>query len=252
MKDDGKLARLYADGLNLSGSDTLELSAEHAHYLSKVMRKSVGDKIRLFNETNGEWVCEIMEISRKSMSVTPIEQLRTPSPSLDIELCLGILKKPRLGNLLEKATELGVAKLRPVITDRVQFPKLAVDKHRKYLIEAAEQTERMDIPVLAEPLKLDALLSDWPDNRFLVFADEAASAAPALQAIANIDGPISFLVGPEGGFTDEERALITAHPNTVPVTLGPRILRAETAAFALLSLWQSVHGDWTQAPRLTK
>ena len=144
----------------------------------------------------------------------------------------------------EKATELGVRTLQPVLTARTQFPKFNIDKARLQAIEATEQTERLDLPIIEPLVKLDTLLSNWNSKRSLIFADEAGEAMPALSALKSLSEPSAILIGPEGGFTPQEREVIRDHSFVTAVSLGPRILRADTAALSLLTLWQAVQGDW--------
>ena len=161
----------------------------------------------------------------------------------DFVLCAALLKKDRFDMLLEKATELGAARIQPVLTRRCVADRLNLDRARALVIEAAEQCARTALPGLAAPVKLEALLRDWPANRALFFADELGGA-PAASAFAAHTGPAALLTGPEGGFDDAERAAIRAHPQAVPVSLGPRILRGETAAIAGCALWMASAGDW--------
>lgn len=238
MRADYTLPRLYLDHL-LTGE--IDLSREHAHYLGTVLRKRVGDRIRLFNGRDGEWAAEIMTADRKSMRLSVSEQLREPRPVPDIRLLFAPLRKHRTATVLEKATELGVRTLQPVITARTQYPKFNLDRAQAQIVEAAEQTERLDLPELAPPLSLDdALKSD----RALIFADEAGDGPTALQTLGGLALPLDLLIGPEGGFTEAERDIIRTRAHVYPVSLGPRILRADTAAISLLTLVQATVGDW--------
>jgi 16S rRNA (uracil1498-N3)-methyltransferase len=166
----------------------------------------------------------------------------------DLWLLAAPVKKDRFQMIVEKATELGIARIIPVLTERSHAPLAKADKLRHYLIEAAEQCERTALPALDPPQRLDALLAAWPAERGLFFADERlhseTSQTDLCSAMASHDGPAAILIGPEGGFTDVENAAIRAHAAAVPISLGPRILRAETAAIAAISLWMAQHGDW--------
>jgi len=246
MRENYTLIRLYLD-TDLSGGQMLELSNAHSHYLCNVLRKSVGDALRVFNGADGEWRAQITDMSKKSASIEILERLRAPKACPDITLCFAPVRKHRNAFIAEKATELGVLRLQPVITARTQFPKLNLDKMRAQIIEAAEQTERLDIPSLGQVMRLDDMLRAYTD-RTVFFADEAGGAIPAMDAIKqhNDNGPAVILIGPEGGFTDQERETLQAQDNVVPISLGPRILRADTAALSVLTLWQSVHGDWSE------
>jgi 16S rRNA (uracil1498-N3)-methyltransferase len=236
MRANYTLPRLYLDQ-PLSGE--IELSREHAHYFGTVLRKSVGDCVRLFNARDGEWSAQVAEKGRKSMRLEIMDRLRDPQPVPDIRLLFAPLRKHRLNIVIEKATELGVRTLQPVLTTHTQFPSVNVERAQAQIIEAAEQTERLDLPEIHAPIPLsDALAA----NRTLVFADEAGGDC-AVGAISGATLPLDVLIGPEGGFSDEERAAIRARDNTLPISLGPRILRADTAAVGLLMLVQATVGD---------
>ena len=242
MRENYTLTRLYVETA-LSEGDSVELSKEQAHYLGKVLRKGQGDAVRLFNGETGEWRAEISAMSKRAATLRVKERLRAPKSCPDITLCFAPIRKHRTAFIIEKATELGVRKLQPVITAHTQFPKFNVEKARLQAIEAAEQTERLDIPKIAEPQKLIDMIEQW-DNRTLIFADEAGGAYPALNALSTLKGPAAILIGPEGGFTPQERELLRSQNFVKPASLGPRILRADTAAISLLTLWQAVQGDW--------
>ena len=209
-----------------------------------MLRKGEGDAVRIFNGVDGEWRAKITAVSKRAVSLSIKERLRAPEPCPDITLCFAPIRKHRTAFILEKATELGVSFLQPVITARTQFPKLNFKKMRAQIIEAAEQTERLDIPVISEPQKLEVLLKEWDTDRAVIFADEAGDARPAMEVLKTIKGPIAILIGPEGGFTPQERELLRAQNYVTPVSLGPRILRSDTAALSLITLWQAVQGDW--------
>jgi len=242
MRENYTLPRLYLPD-DLSAGAQIELSREAAHYLSTVIRKNVDDLLRVFNGDSGEWRAEISQIRKKSALINIMEQLRTPALVPDVTLLFAPVRKHRTAFIIEKATELGVRRFQPVLTARTQFPRLNIAKARLQAIEAAEQTERLDVPEIREAKPLLDVLSGWDDTAIL-FADEAGDAQNVREACANYPVPIAILIGPEGGFTDAERSEIRAMSNVYPVSLGPRILRADTAAVALLSIWQSVMGDW--------
>ena len=244
MRENYTLTRLYVDS-SLEVGESLELPKAQAHYLGTVLRKREGEAVRIFNGQDGEWRAQITVISKRAATLTIIEQLRDPKPSPDITLCFAPVRKHRTAFITEKATELGASSLRPVITERTQFPKLNLEKMQAQAIEAAEQTERLDIPVIHPAQKLGQLLDGWDSSRALIFADEAGEAAPAMQALSDIEGAAAILIGPEGGFSPQEREQLRAKNFVTPVSLGPRILRADTAALSLLTLWQAVQGDWT-------
>jgi len=245
MRENYTLSRLYFD-MPLNEGVTLILPKEQAHYLGNVLRKREGDEVRIFNGQNGEWRAEILAMSKKSIEVVVKEQLRMPRYCPDITLCFALIRKHRTQFIIEKATELGVRTLQPVLTARTQFPKINIDKARLQVIEAAEQTERLDLPIIEPLIKLDTLLSNWDSKKPLIFADEAGDALPALSALKSLSEPSAILIGPEGGFTPQEREILRGHNFVTAVSLGPRILRADTAALSLLTLWQAVQGDWGQ------
>ncbi|HEV7659649.1 MAG TPA: 16S rRNA (uracil(1498)-N(3))-methyltransferase [Allosphingosinicella sp.] len=232
------LPRLFVDqvlseGLNLTVDGT---------YLGAVLRLGPGDQVKLFDDRSGEWLAEIAEAGKKRVTLAVGERLREREAVPDLWLLFAPVKRGRIDWLVEKATELGVARLLPVITRRTVVERLNLERLRAHVIEAAEQCERTALPALAEPQKLAALLKAWPAGRTLYFADEAGG-----EAFAPAPGPAAILIGPEGGFTDEERAAIRALPQAYPVSLGPRILRADTAALAAVTLWMAGAGDWPRA-----
>jgi len=243
MRENYTLPRLYVTD-DLQAGATLDLSREQAHYLGTVLRKSLGESVRVFNGRDGEWRAEMSAVTKKSAQLTLTEPLRAPVTVPDITLLFSPVRKHRTAFIFEKGTELGVRRFQPVLTTRTQFPRLNLEKARAQVIEAAEQTERLDLPEVLPLRPLKDVLAAWGDTPIL-FADEAGGAVPARDALPA--APAALLIGPEGGFTPEERAELRAMAGVTPVTLGPRILRADTAALALLSLWQSARGDWGEA-----
>jgi len=229
------LPRLFVDQVLAEGASvTVE-----GTYLGAVLRLGAGDKVKLFDDRSGEWLAEIAEAGKKRCTLAVLERLRERESVPDLWLLFAPIKRGRIDWLVEKATELGVARLQPVITRRTIVERLNLERLRAHAIEAAEQCERTALPELAEPAKLDALLKTWPADRPLYFADERGGAR-----FAPTSGPAAILIGPEGGFTDEERDAVRALPQANPISLGPRILRADTAALAALSLWMAAAGDW--------
>lgn len=243
MRENYTLTRLYVDDA-LSDGEIVELAKKQAHYLGNVLRKGEGDVLRVFNGSDGEWRAEISGLSKRTASIIIKERLRDSQICPDITLCFAPIRKHRTTFIVEKATELGVRRLQPVITARTQFPKLNLERMRAQAIEAAEQTERLDIPAISEPQSLESLLKEWDAQRRLIFADEAGDAKTAQEALESIKGPAAILIGPEGGFTPQERESLHMQKYVTPVSLGPRILRADTAALSLLTLWQARQGDW--------
>lgn len=222
----------------------IALDRDATHYLVSVMRRAAGDSVRLFNGQDGEWEAVVIAASRKAAELECRSQLREQSLPPDLELLFAPVKKARTDFIVEKATELGVRTIRPVITARTIADKVRTDRLSALAREAAEQTERLDLPAIDDAEKLDVVLGKW-GSRPLVFCDEAGDARPMLEVVQDLGRqPVSILIGPEGGFTPEERDRIRAIHEAIPVTLGPRILRADTAAAAALTLWQAACGDW--------
>lgn len=234
--------RLFVDGPLTQGQSVI-LEGGPAHYLGKVMRASAGDAVILCDDQTGEWAAEVTEAGKRAVILTVRTKLREREQVPDLWLCPALLKKDRFDLVLEKATELGARSIRPVLTRRCVADKLNAERARAVTVEAAEQCARTALPELAEPVKLEALLREWPEDRALFFADELGGA-PAAEAFAAHQGPAAILIGPEGGFDDAERAAIRALPQARPIGLGPRILRGETAAIAALSVWMASAGDW--------
>lgn len=232
--------RLFV-GAALAEGLAITLEGGQANYLAGVMRVRPGDPVRLCDDRTGEWLAEVREAGRRAVTLTVATRLRAREAVPDLWLLFAAIKKGPIDWLVEKATELGVARLQPIITQRTIVDRLNLDRLRAHAIEAAEQCDRTALPTLAEPVKLASLLRDWDESRLLLFADEQGGAA--LAEVAR-PGPAAILIGPEGGFTTEERAAIRAHAAARAITLGPRILRAETAACAAITLWMGAVGDW--------
>jgi len=233
--------RLFVDEPLAPGARRID--GPPAHYLLQVMRLKVGDPVKLFDDVTGEWLATVAAAGKRDLTVDVTAQLRPREPVPDLWLCAAPLKKGRVDWLAEKACELGVDRLVPVVTRRTVVDKPNTDRLRAHMVEAAEQCDRTALPQVADPVKLPALLRDWPADRTLFFADEAGGV-PALDAMRARPGPAAILIGPEGGFDDDERASIRAHPQAVGISLGPRILRADTAAAAAVTLWMAAAGDW--------
>jgi 16S rRNA (uracil1498-N3)-methyltransferase len=215
-----------AAGAALAGSEA------QAHYLAHVMRRKPGDEVVLFNGRDGEWRVRIDALSRKAVRFAPQVQLRPQVPEPDCWLCFALLKRQKTDLVVEKATELGVSVIQPVLTARTQADHVNLDRLRAIAIEAAEQCERLAVPEIRPPVSLAVLLGKFPADRGLFMADERRTAKLAGTALA----PAALLVGPEGGFTEAEVEGIASHPFVTRVSLGARILRAETAAIAGLTL----------------
>ncbi len=234
--------RLYVD-TPLAAGVRVPIDGGQAHYLVSVMRMKDGDPVKLFDDATGEWLALARDIRKRDLILEVAEQLRPREPVPDLWLCVAPIKKGRIDWTIEKACELGVDRIVPVLTRRTVVDRLNLDRLRAHVVEAAEQCGRTALPELVEPVKLAALLATWPADRALFFADETGGD-PAAAAMRAHGGPGAILIGPEGGFTPEERDAIRALPNAHGVSLGPRILRAETAAAAAVALWMANAGDW--------
>lgn len=234
--------RLFVAGPLAEGT-AITIDGPQAHYLARVMRVAPSDAVVLCDDLTGEWAARVTAADKRSVTLEAQERLRQREAVPDFWLCAALLKKDRFDLVLEKACELGAARIVPVLTRRCVADKLNSERARAILTEAAEQCARTALPELAAPIKLEALLKDWPANRVLFFADEAGGE-PAADAFAGSRGPAALLTGPEGGFDDQERAAIRAHPQARAISLGPRILRGETAAIAASALWMGTCGDW--------
>jgi 16S rRNA (uracil1498-N3)-methyltransferase len=233
------LPRLYVRP-GLAEGARIELDAGQANYLGNVMRLGEGAELLVFDGSTGEWLARIAEAGKKRMALTVETRTREPEAIPDVWLAFAPVKRNQTDWLVEKATELGVARLIPVMTRRTIAERVKLERLEAIAVEAAEQCGRTRLPVIEEPVPLRKLLETDADRTFY-FADEGGGEA-AVSAFK--PGAAVILTGPEGGFTDEERAAIRAAPNAVPISLGPRILRAETAALAALAAYMAVAGDW--------
>lgn len=227
----------------LSPDAQVVIEGGQAHYLARVMRIAPGDAVVLCDDQTGEWAARVVEAGKREVVVTCEALLRPREEVPDFTLCAALLKKDRFDLVLEKACELGVRRIQPVLTRRCVADKLNLERARAVLTEAAEQCARTALPEITAPVKLEALLKGWQTDRALFFADENGGANAA-QQFAAIAGPAALLIGPEGGFDEAERAAVRALPQTHAITLGPRILRGETAAIAAIALWMGTTGDW--------
>ena len=225
----------------LADGATVGISGSSAHYLMAVMRLKEGAPVKLFDDISGEYLATITNLGKRDLVLTVQARLRDREQSPDLWMCQALIKKDRFDWVAEKACELGVARFVPVLTARCVVDKVKEDRLRAHMIEAAEQCERTALPEIAALARLDALVKNWPPERTLYFCDERGGES-FLDAICT--GPGAILIGPEGGFTDDENTAIRAHPNARPVSLGPRILRADTAAVAAISVWMAKNGDW--------
>ncbi len=240
--------RVYIAGMLRPGV-ALELAPGQAHHLRTVLRLGAGAAVVAFNATDGEWLCHITEIGRDRVVVLAVERrIRPVETEPDLWLLFAPIKRARLDWLVEKATELGVGALMPVWTRRTQIERLNLDRLRAHAIAAAEQSERLSVPQLHEPQALDRLLDGWPDERRLIVCDETGNGSPIAEEAARLGhGPVALLIGPEGGFADTELDYLGKLSFVTRVGLGPRVLRADTAALAALAVLQAVAGDWRRA-----
>jgi 16S rRNA (uracil1498-N3)-methyltransferase len=228
---------------DLDAGALLELDEGQSRYLAAVMRQAVGDEVAVFNGRDGEWRATLAKVGKKAVSLTALSRTRVQETGPDLELVIALVKRARLETVVEKAAELGARRVQPVVTERTNADHTRVERLQAIAVEASEQTGRLDVPQVLEPVKLEKLLAKWDVSRQLLFCDEAGDAAPVLGAV-KAAGPWAILIGPEGGFSPKERETLRGLPYAVPAALGPRILRADTAAISALTLWQAAVGDW--------
>jgi 16S rRNA (uracil1498-N3)-methyltransferase len=221
-------------------------TSEQINYLLNVLRLREANEILLFNGVDGEWRARIENVSRRTATLVAFEQTRKQDAAPDLDHAFAPLKQARLDYMIQKSTEMGVRRLVPVITRRTQVRRVNRTRLRANAIEAAEQCGVLTAPIVEEEIELTKFLSTLPKDRLLVFCDEDAQVSDPIEALraANAPNGVTLLIGPEGGFDDFERDAILRLPNIVRISLGPRILRADTAAVAALALVQSVLGDW--------
>lgn len=230
---------------DLAAGAAIEPPRDQAHYLVNVMRLAPGAELALFNGRDGEWRATVTEASKRGCRLSVGARLRAQQAPPDLDLVVALVKRARLETIVEKAAELGARRVRLAITERTNADHTKLARLQAIAVEAAEQTGRLDVPQVLEPQKLDRLLADLGEGRRLMFCDEAGDAAPAKDALAAAGGDAwAVLIGPEGGFSPAERERIRALPSATPVSLGPRILRADTAAISAMTLWQAALGDW--------
>lgn len=240
--------RLYVEKRLTKGA-AFELGPEQTHYLVHVMRLAARDRVRLFNGRDGEWDAVIEKQSKKRILIAPKKCCRPQDTIADLWFLFAPIKRNRIDNLVEKATELGVAHLKPVITERTETKRINMNRLKAHVIEAAEQTKRLCIPKIDEAEPLEKVLNDWPSARRLLLCDETGGGPPILEAIVRAGpGEWAILTGPEGGFTRGELDVLRQLPFVISASLGPRVLRADTAAIAALTCWQAVLGDWKKRP----
>lgn len=242
MSNKKPITRLYINGEFKPGAIHL-IDESQGHYLVNVMRIQLGDHVELFNGHDGEWIGEITKVGKGKAKVTIREKISAQVNEPDLWYLFAPVKKARVDYMIQKATELGVSQISPIITNRTNLDRIKHDKLVANAVEAAEQCGRMTVPHIDELTLLEKVLQNWPDDRALIFCDEAGDAV-FMKDVSRMFDKWAILIGPEGGFTSEERKMIRDHKNAIAITLGPRILRADTAAVSALSLWQSFIGDW--------
>ena len=241
--------RLYiCDGL--AEGIEVELTEKQHHHLCHVMRRRLGDEVALFNGRDGEWQGAIMFLSKKSCRLVILKQLRQQTLETDLWLVFALLKRGPIDFVAEKASEMGVSRLCPVITGRTNVARVNLERLRTIMVEAAEQCGRLTVPEIDEPKKLDLLLSEWPDGRGLVLLDESGAGKPIAEVMGSrsyVNGD-AILIGPEGGFEPSELKAMRKLFFVTPTGIGRRLLRAETAAVAAIANWQALAGDWSSGP----
>ncbi|MHA6643894.1 16S rRNA (uracil(1498)-N(3))-methyltransferase [Mesorhizobium sp. A623] len=244
MRANYKMQRLFVPDDFAHGVE-LEASPQQSHYLLHVLRLAEGAVLLLFNGRDGEWSAAIASKTKKSVRLKLLEPQRPQPPLPDLVYCFAPLKQGRLDYLVQKAVEMGAGVLQPVITQHTQVAKPSIERLRANVTEAAEQCGILAVPQVREAEKFERLLAGWDKDRRLIFCDEDASSDNPLSALQSLTGnSLALLVGPEGGFSDDERRMLRALPFVTPIPLGPRILRADTAAVAALALIQATIGDW--------
>jgi len=239
--------RLFVDA-PLRQAAIVALSAPQAHYLLNVLRLSDGADLLVFNGRDGEWRAHLTQAKRRAASLTIAAQTRQQHGAVDLDLLFAPLKQGRLDYMVQKAVEMGVGRIIPVLTQHSQISRINLDRMRANMVEAAEQCGILKLPELSAHLALSAVLDDWPGERLLVFCDEESEVGDPVAALSvhrqSPPAAMALIIGPEGGFAAAERAAILKLPRVVRLSLGPRILRADTAAVAALALVQAVLGDW--------
>jgi 16S rRNA (uracil1498-N3)-methyltransferase len=244
MRIPSRIQRLHCESAIRAGIP-LTASAQQSHYLRNVLRMRSDDEILIFNGSDGEWLARLRIDGRRQTLLEPVRLVRPQPPAPDLHFLFAPIKAGRLDWLVQKATEMGAGVLRPVLTRHTQPVRFAAERMRANVIEAAEQCGVLSVPSISPPARLERVLEEWDGARALVFCDEAAEARNPLAALEGVRGrPAAILVGPEGGFSQEEREALLRLPFVTAISLGPRILRADTAAVAALAVFQAAAGDW--------
>lgn len=235
--------RMYIN-CKLEKGAIIRLNKDQFNYLSNVLRKHNDDKVLVFNGISGEWQASINYSGKRSIDLLIEEKILEQVIVPDVMLCFSNIRKNRVSFIIEKGTELGVKTFQPIISEHTQSASFNILKAKYQSVQAAEQTQRLDIPEIMQPKSLLELLGDWDNNRVLLFADEKKAVISPVDVIANISSPVGILIGPEGGFSSEERNYLMSKNFTRPISLGPRVLRSDTASLSLLTLYQAISGDW--------
>ena len=235
--------RVFVDNA-LSVGAAIRIDGAAAHYLLSVMRLKMGSAVKLFDDRSGEYLATIADADKRALTVSVDAHLRPRGDVPDLWLCQALIKKDRFDWIVEKSCELGIARFVPVHTSRCVVDKVKEERLRSHMIEAAEQCERTALPSITPLEKLAQMLKNWPTDRHLYYCNERGGASFTI-ALKDQPGPSAILIGPEGGFTDQEIALLSDHASAIAVSLGPRILRADTAAVTAISVWMAQHGDWS-------
>ena len=245
MPNLARIPRLYVEA-RLAPGATVPLTRQQAHYVGNVMRLKAGDALRLFNGRDGEYLCTIETAGKRDGAVTCTEQTVRYRQPPDLDYLFAPLKHARLDYMAQKATEMGVRRLRPVFTERTVAQRVNLERLKANTIEAAEQCNMVIVPEVLPPEPLDTVLANWDPGRRLIVCDETAPIADPLAALNAVPpGPLALLIGPEGGFGEAELKALRNLACVTAISLGPRVMRADTAAVAALALVQAVHGDWS-------
>lgn len=243
--------RLFAEAELRSGA-RLPVGADRANLLLNVLRLKAGDRLLAFNGRDGEWRATLIEAKKRDAVLQIDERARPQEQGPDIDYCFAPLKHARLDYVVQKAVEMGASRLRPIVTRRTQVSRLNLERMRANVVEAAEQCGVLRVPTVEPETPIERLVAQWPEDRLLVFCDEDAGISDPIAALraaaAGRPARAGVVIGPEGGFDEKERSLLLSVPAAVRISLGPRILRADTAAVAALALVQTVLGDWSNLP----
>ena len=241
--------RLHVDQ-RLEPGASAALDRDQAHYIVNVLRLGTGTRLLAFNGRDGEFEAELAEAAKKSATLKVVRQTRPAEAAPDLMLAFAPVKRARIDFIAEKATELGVGQIQPVMTEYTSVSRVNTDRMGANAVGAAEQAGRLTVPEVHTPVPFDRLLADWPKSRHLVFCDEGLSGKAGdgmIESVAGLGGSAAILIGPEGGFSPAERKALGSLESAVPVSLGPNILRSETAVVAALSIWQAAAGNWRHA-----